>query len=162
MYDQHPRPDPHTDQDRRPDPHTRVGDAERERTGDRLRQAHAEGRLDPEEFHDRLDRSFEAKTAGELHELVGDLPAEPAERAAESWASTFALGLGRRRAPLVPILLTLLVVSAVVQANGHEHGPGPWILIPLFFLARLWVGRGLGYGRRRSVRRRGGDAGQAV
>lgn len=40
----------------------------------RLREAHAEGRLDAEEFHDRLDAAFTARTLAELSPLTQDLP----------------------------------------------------------------------------------------
>lgn len=40
-----------------------------------LREHHAAGRLTAEEFHDRMDRALEAKTLGELDELMTDLPA---------------------------------------------------------------------------------------
>jgi hypothetical protein len=56
------------------DPRIRASDADRERTATLLREHHAEGRLTPEEFHDRLDRAFTAKTIGELDELLADLP----------------------------------------------------------------------------------------
>lgn len=56
------------------DPRMRASDADRERTATLLREHHAEGRLTPEEFNDRLDRVFAAKTIGELDALLADLP----------------------------------------------------------------------------------------
>lgn len=56
------------------DPRIRASDADRERTATLLREHHAEGRLTPEEFNDRLDRTFAAKTLGELDALLADLP----------------------------------------------------------------------------------------
>ena len=55
----------------------RIGDADRERVADRLRQAAGEGRLSPEELEERLGAAFAARTAGELEPLVADLPPEP-------------------------------------------------------------------------------------
>jgi hypothetical protein len=55
----------------------RIGDADRERVADRLRQAAGEGRLSPEELDERLGAAFAARTAGELEPLVADLPPEP-------------------------------------------------------------------------------------
>ncbi len=52
----------------------RAADADRERTADRLRTGHAEGRLDLAEFQERIERCYEAKTFGELEALVTDLP----------------------------------------------------------------------------------------
>jgi hypothetical protein len=40
-----------------------------------LREHHAAGRLTAEEFHERMDRALEARTLGELDELLADLPA---------------------------------------------------------------------------------------
>jgi len=57
-----------------PDPPIRASDQDRERTASQLRESHARGRLDPEEFNDRLDKVFEAKTLAELDELTADLP----------------------------------------------------------------------------------------
>ncbi|MBT2389643.1 DUF1707 and DUF2154 domain-containing protein [Streptomyces sp. ISL-1] len=56
-------------------PEMRASDAERERVAERLRDAVAEGRLDMEEFGQRLDDAYEARTHGELEPLVSDLPA---------------------------------------------------------------------------------------
>ncbi|WP_351232884.1 DUF1707 domain-containing protein [Streptomyces sp. NPDC002133] len=56
-------------------PEMRASDAERERIAERLREAVAEGRLDMEEFEERLDSAYKARTHGELEPLVRDLPA---------------------------------------------------------------------------------------
>jgi hypothetical protein len=56
-------------------PSVRASDADRDRTADLLREHHARGRLDPEEFAERLDRVFAAKTIDDLDELTADLPA---------------------------------------------------------------------------------------
>ncbi len=52
----------------------RASDAERERVAEVLRDAVAEGRLDMEEFDQRLDAVYKARTHGELEPLVSDLP----------------------------------------------------------------------------------------
>jgi Domain of unknown function (DUF1707) len=57
------------------DPRLRASDADRERTAQLLREHHAVGRLTAEEFNDRLERVFAARTLGELDELLADLPA---------------------------------------------------------------------------------------
>jgi hypothetical protein len=110
------------------DANLRASDADRERVAERLRKSHAEGRLDLAEFQQRVERCYEAKTLGELSELVGDLPRqdEGGERRA------FA-GFGPWRwhpAALAPILIALIVVSA---AFGHHAF---WLWIALLFL--LW------------------------
>jgi len=57
------------------DPNLRASDADRERTVNLLREHHAEGRLDIEEFHERLNAAYAAKTIGDLDTLLADLPA---------------------------------------------------------------------------------------
>ncbi|WP_030548698.1 DUF1707 SHOCT-like domain-containing protein [Streptomyces exfoliatus] len=52
----------------------RASDADRDRIADILRDALAEGRLDPEEHSDRIDAVYRAKTVGELEPIVRDLP----------------------------------------------------------------------------------------
>jgi len=56
------------------DPRLRASDADRERTVNLLREHHAEGRLDMDEFHERLNSAYQAKTLGDLDALLHDLP----------------------------------------------------------------------------------------
>ncbi|MER5629701.1 DUF1707 domain-containing protein [Streptomyces nitrosporeus] len=56
-------------------PDMRASDAERERIAETLREAVAEGRLEMDEFEQRLDATYKARTHGELEPLVRDLPA---------------------------------------------------------------------------------------
>ena len=107
-------------------PNLRAADADRERTAARLRESHAEGRLDMDEFQQRLERCYQAKTVGELDELMRDLPRhdEHAERP--------SLGghrqSGSRLALLAAIVIALIVISAAI---GHHRF---WLWIPLVFL----------------------------
>lgn len=55
-------------------PQMRASDADRDRVAALLREHHAEGRLTIEEFSERLDAAYRAKTLGELDELMADLP----------------------------------------------------------------------------------------
>jgi DUF1707 SHOCT-like domain len=105
----------------------RAGDEDRERIADRLRNGHAEGRLDTAELQQRLERCYEAKTFGELGELVSDLPRsdEPAERRPVGWPlSPWHWGLGR----IAPLLIVLFVLAAL----GSHHLFLFWI--PLLFI----------------------------
>jgi DUF1707 SHOCT-like domain len=52
----------------------RASDAERQQAVDRLREATAEGRLTLDEFAQRMESAYEAKTHDELAELTRDLP----------------------------------------------------------------------------------------
>jgi hypothetical protein len=56
------------------DPRIRASDADRERTVAALREHLAAGRLTTEEFDERLDKAYAAKTLGELDDLMADLP----------------------------------------------------------------------------------------
>ncbi|MFE3324599.1 DUF1707 domain-containing protein [Streptomyces sp. NPDC059176] len=80
-------------------PEMRASDAERERIAERLRDAVAEGRLDMEEFEERLDAAYKARTHGELEPLVRDLPAPGDGSAVDgsvASASTGAVDWSRR------------------------------------------------------------------
>jgi hypothetical protein len=57
------------------DPRIRASDTDRDRAASLLREHHAAGRLTAEEFHDRMDKALDAKTLGEIDELMADLPA---------------------------------------------------------------------------------------
>jgi hypothetical protein len=54
----------------------RASDRDREGAVQVLRDAHAEGRLDLDEFTERTGAAYSAKTWGELAGLTADLPAE--------------------------------------------------------------------------------------
>ncbi|MGW3008932.1 DUF1707 SHOCT-like domain-containing protein [Streptomyces sp. NPDC001219] len=55
-------------------PELRASDTDRERVAEILRDALAEGRLAMEEFDERLDAAYKARTYGELEPLTADLP----------------------------------------------------------------------------------------
>ena len=57
------------------DPRIRASDADRDRATALLREHHAAGRLTAEEFDERMTAALDAKTLGELDELMADLPA---------------------------------------------------------------------------------------
>ena len=57
------------------DPRIRASDADRDRVTALLREHHAAGRLTAEEFHERMDAALNAKTLGEIDDLLADLPA---------------------------------------------------------------------------------------
>jgi DUF1707 SHOCT-like domain len=57
-----------------PGPDLRIGDAERDVTTRQLRECFAQGRLDIDEFNDRLGKALSATTQPELDRLTRDLP----------------------------------------------------------------------------------------
>lgn len=117
------------------DPNLRASDADREATADRLRQHHTDGRLDQDEFQERLDRCFAAKTMGELAELTRDLPGDSARRGSSARTSFGLLGC-LRMIPIVPLILAIVAIHLIAGVVS-----GLWILIPLFLLARLTIFR---------------------
>jgi hypothetical protein len=112
----------------------RAADSDRDAVATELRQQHLEGRLDSDEFQERLERCLAAKTYGELDALVADLPAPvppPPRTPLSYW--------------LVPALVLLVIIAAVVGSRGRAF----WLIFPAFFFlrARIWrAGR-----RRRSI-----------
>jgi hypothetical protein len=52
----------------------RVGDTEREAAASELREHYASGRLTLDELNERIDKTFAAKTRGDLNALMTDLP----------------------------------------------------------------------------------------
>jgi hypothetical protein len=58
-----------------PEPHSiRIGNAEREQAVKALGDHFAQGRLEPEEFEDRMTAAYAARTAADLDRLFDDLP----------------------------------------------------------------------------------------
>ena len=109
----------------------RVGDADRNTVAEILREQHLAGRIESDEFQERLDRCYQAKTYAELDELVSDLPRpEPARS-------------GARRRPVAALALVPILIAAIALSGGHLV----WLAIPLFFfIARplLWRSAGRG------------------
>jgi hypothetical protein len=131
----------------------RASDADRDAVVDRLREATAEGRLEPDEFEQRVHGVLRARTYGDLAELVADLPGDGrvlAHRA--GWRShpvarSAMLGAGLLAAVTVAFALVALVVVLVLAAAAW------WIAIVLCWLVCRGSRRHLvrGTPRRRSV-----------
>ncbi|MGI5468953.1 DUF1707 SHOCT-like domain-containing protein [Streptomyces sp. CA-132043] len=86
-------------------PELRASDADRDRVAEILRDALAEGRLRMEEFDERLEAAYQARTYGELEPLTADLPvggrevpvlpvAAPRDAVAPAWAERIVGGEG--------------------------------------------------------------------
>lgn len=89
----------------------RVSDAEREAAAAELREHFASGRLNQEEFDDRLAAAFAAKTRGDLNAVFADLPSS-----GRGWAAADAPG-GRASGPFGP--------EGPFGANGPFWPGGP-------------------------------------
>ena len=87
---------------------------------------YADGRLDHEEYDERLDAIWTARTRSDLAVLFSDLPRPAAPRPPSRAVPT---GGGRRgRFPLFPAVAVLVLLSALLNAPF-------WLLIfPLLFL----------------------------
>ncbi|NPC97213.1 DUF1707 domain-containing protein [Nocardioides sp. zg-DK7169] len=117
----------------------RIGDAERQTAADVLAGHYAEGRLDPEEHAERLDRIWTARTHGDLVPLFADLPAVGAPAAPRAWAPgpVTPARRGPRAAPVIgvllllavvlhlPLLAVLAVLTGVLVIARRVSGPGP-------------------------------------
>lgn len=57
------------------DPHSmRAADSDRDQVAERLREAAAEGRIGLDELDERLERTYQARTYGDLIPITADLP----------------------------------------------------------------------------------------
>ena len=113
-----------------PDPRMRVSDSDRERAMADLAEHYAEGRLEHEEYDERLDAIWTARTRADLAVLFGDLPRPAAARPAGPPArAPHPRGRGRARMPVLPVLALLIVLSVLT-------GAPLWVLIfPLWIFA---------------------------
>ena len=155
----------------------RVGDAEREATAGELREHFASGRLTQEEFDERLNQTFAAKTRADLDAVLRDLPsARPLAAAAPprsdygsgawSGASGSSGGTGRRMGILtgaMAAMWSMVLLLGVLDFGFGFGGAGgrpigiALVLAALAMLRRLIFGRI--FGRRRAwggTRGRGG------
>jgi hypothetical protein len=122
----------------------RVGDADRNRTAEWLKEAHAAGYLTLEETDERLGTALAARTRGELDRLVADLP--PEWRASQEHGQRPA-GPPPRQRPTLPaeavwLVPLVIVVTGVILLAVLTRGVWlfPWPLLWIFFFA---------FGRRR-------------
>ena len=108
-------------------PDMRVSHADRTEVADRLSKHYGDGRLDEDEFNERLDRAMKAKTQADLHGLFADLPDEPGTVATKEVKS-----MPQRRS-LLPRILLFVLLFIVASALWHALTP------PFFFLGGLYV-----------------------
>lgn len=111
-----------------PNPDLRAGDQDRESVAQRLRGHHADGRLDTDEFAQRVDRCYQARTLGELDRLLADLPRAPAAE-----RSSARRPEARQLVAIIPMIMALAAISAL---TGR---PVFWLAFPIAFLARRFT-----------------------
>lgn len=136
---------------RAPNADLRASDAERDAAMSELSDHFQAGRLDMEEFEQRIAAVAGAHTRGEIARLLQDLPGPPV-------AAQTDVGRGPR-GPLAgflafPALAAFAVIAAVAIAVSGTfaatHGRwAPWPLIPLAFIVLSRLRRCHGYGHRR-------------
>jgi hypothetical protein len=126
------------------DPKIRASDEDRDRAASLLREHHAAGRLNTEEFGERLDKAYAAKTLGDLDEIMEDLPAIDLYRLPDA-----SLPRYRRPGP---------GAGSLVEASAHgglpiSHGRfspawraawGSWFSVSLVCFV-IWALSGTGY-----------------
>lgn len=126
----------------------RAGDSDRQAVADKLKKALDEGRLDIVEYDERLQKTYAAKTYGDLEGLLDDLPgtsvspraqAEPVAGAQPAAAPA----VSKRPGQLIKAGLGgfggIFVVGSVIWlvtslGSGHMQYFWPvWLLIPMLF-----------------------------
>jgi hypothetical protein len=127
----------------------RCGDTDREKVVAALRDHYAEGRLTLEEFDQRSDAAYAARTFADLQPLMADLPPAPLQQPpvrepAPAKPAKPSTGPHFRIAPWMVIVAVCVFVSVV-----GTHGFWPfWLLIPTFIVLTggLRHRRGRSYG----------------
>ena len=105
------------------DDRIRASDADRDRVTARLRENFAEGRLSQDELEERINDALNAKTFGDLRQVMIDLPEPaPAPRPAGPMAGPAPYQMSpyrRRRGPrLFPLLMIGVFVAFAASGGG--------------------------------------------
>lgn len=121
--------------------HLRISDHDREQTAAAIREHYAAGRLDSNEFEERLQAAYAARTQGELNALTADLPSLPV-----SPSQARALTVERRReirrramqnagGRIAPFLVCTLIWAAT--GAGSFFWPAFLLVGPIALVARV-------------------------
>ena len=134
-------PDPQ-EPERQRAPLPRIGDAERDRAVDALQVHMAEGRLDREEFDERLDRALGARTAADLQPLFADLP-EPRPETGLGASSAYVPPPWAQAAPATAAVPAVVPEPALPATRPRPLGATLavtliWPAAVLFCLATTW------------------------
>lgn len=109
----------------------RASDADRDAVTERLREAAGEGRLEPDELEERVDRALRARTYGELARLVADLPGPPNRASQRPGRRTMVVA---RSALLGAGLLAAVTVALAVVAVVLVLTVAWWLACVVFWL----------------------------
>ncbi len=106
------------------DDRIRAADADREQVTARLRDHFAEGRLTQEEFDERVTAALNAKTFGDLRQVLVDLPGpkvaayQPKRPSGTVGAAGYRPPVAFRRGPRVFPLLVLALLAVVLFSGA--------------------------------------------
>lgn len=120
-------------------PEMRIGDHERDAAISALGEHYAAGRLTKEEYDERSEVAWRARTSSDLAPLFVDLPSlhRPARATSPSGHEDSSTGRPRRQSPpVVPVLLLVIVVAGV---SGLEIWPF-LLLLGIYLWLRTWMG----------------------
>ncbi len=152
---------------------TRASDADRDQTAAALGEHLAAGRLTLDEFDERLDKAYAAKTLGELDDLMADLPgadlgplpdASPRRAAAgppltsrhrgsvEARQDRFSPAWGAAWGSWLTISLLFFVIWLVAGASGSLWFLWVPAILGVLLLRRWIMGGAPARGRRRPAR----------
>jgi hypothetical protein len=108
-------------------PETRLADADRDRAVTELREHAVAGRLTLEEFGERVDQAYAARTRGELDIVQRDLPAAPVVRAPTRRFSLAVMGglnwRGRFHLPQRSTIVAVMGGANIDLRNAQVDSP---------------------------------------
>ena len=123
----------------------RASDKDRDLVVDVLRDAYTDGRLDIDEFQERTEAAYVARTWGELRDLTGDLPVEPMLGADLEPPAAEPVPVmkrqPRRRSPLGPVL-PIVFIWVVISAAAHFPDTAAALAVLYLCLLACRVGAG--------------------
>ncbi len=121
----------------------RISDAERAEVADLLSRHYGDGRLDQDEFNQRLDQAMRARTYSDLSGLLADLPPAAASGASGASGAPDASGpparRGRRHWCRRFLFLALVIVLAVAVAHALASALTPLVLLGLLAAIVLYT-----------------------
>jgi DUF1707 SHOCT-like domain len=123
----------------------RAGDGDRQAVADKLKMALDEGRLDLHEYDERLQKTYAAKTFGDLNGLLDDLPSTvpPQQSRVAPYQAAPPAPAGQEHQhrpsawvyPYSGVIVVCIAIWAITSiSSGHLDYFWPvWFLIPLVF-----------------------------
>jgi len=120
-------------------PDLRVSDIERDQVATELGEHFQAGRLDQDEFDERLTLALKAKTRSDLARLMTDLPSVSKPPSPQLPAPPARPGLAQFAPLLIPLMFVLIIAGSYASHGSHQHAhlsPLLWLwwLVPLIVL----------------------------